>query len=383
MYRRRSFRRRSSRLAGEARLDASHHVALRARVFTRDDRTLDFPIRFIPRSLLIDRTFHRVTDMAPKRRGARRDAADDVPVDLLHTTRDCARESVDEMEMRHSAELERMRAHCASFGSGKDARERALLANALVSERHARERELCSRSKQSRDDTSAEDDDDGRDESDEEDEKKTKWKSLDEMMGDERREAKPSRAARRRAKRDDDERARANRIASDMAQLGVSEKDLETNALNARLREFGMRVKEVRADGHCLYRALADQLERRGGDGVALDVDGLRMACARTMREDEERYRPFVEDCDGDDDEADARWARYVSDVESTAAWGGQVELMALAKAIERPIEVFSATMPTVRMGEEFAGAALRVAYHRHAYGLGEHYNSVEDVEER
>jgi OTU domain-containing protein 6 len=33
--------------------------------------------------------------------------------------------------------------------------------------------------------------------------------------------------------------------------------------------------------------------------------------------------------------------------------------------------------MPTVKMGEDFAGEPLRVSYHRHAYGLGEHYNSL------
>jgi OTU domain-containing protein 6 len=36
--------------------------------------------------------------------------------------------------------------------------------------------------------------------------------------------------------------------------------------------------------------------------------------------------------------------------------------------------------MPVVNMGEEHdISGALRVAYHRHAFGLGEHYNSVEN----
>ena len=66
-------------------------------------------------------------------------------------------------------------------------------------------------------------------------------------------------------------------------------------------------------------------------------------------------------------------------DVESTTTWGGQLEIMALAKALKRRIQVFSATMPVVVMGEEFADAPpLRVCYHQHAFGLGEHYNSVE-----
>ena len=39
--------------------------------------------------------------------------------------------------------------------------------------------------------------------------------------------------------------------------------------------------------------------------------------------------------------------------------------------------------MPVVVMGEEFAdggGAPLVVCYQQHAFGLGEHYNSVVDV---
>jgi OTU domain-containing protein 6 len=65
--------------------------------------------------------------------------------------------------------------------------------------------------------------------------------------------------------------------------------------------------------------------------------------------------------------------------VEATAAWGGQLELRALAHVLRRRICVFSAHLPTVEMGEEYTGdvAPLRVAYQQHAYGLGEHYNSV------
>ncbi len=73
---------------------------------------------------------------------------------------------------------------------------------------------------------------------------------------------------------------------------------------------------------------------------------------------------------------------RYCQSVEGTAAWGGQLELRALAHVLRRRICVFSAHLPTVEMGEEYAAAGgapppLRVAYQQHAYGLGEHYNSV------
>jgi hypothetical protein len=43
-------------------------------------------------------------------------------------------------------------------------------------------------------------------------------------------------------------------------------------------------------------------------------------------------------------------------------------------------VQVFNAAMPVVEMGEQFKGGdkpALQVCYQAHAYGSGEHYNSV------
>ena len=58
---------------------------------------------------------------------------------------------------------------------------------------------------------------------------------------------------------------------------------------------------------------------------------------------------------------------RYCRSVEATAAWGGQLELRALAHVLRRRIVVYSAHLPTVEMGEEYrveeAAPPLRVAY--------------------
>ena len=84
---------------------------------------------------------------------------------------------------------------------------------------------------------------------------------------------------------------------------------------------------------------------------------------ADRMRADEWDYRPFSEEFAEASAAADEGWAKYCDDVEKTAAWGGQLELGALAKALRRSIVVFSARMPKVTMGEEFAagGAAAGV----------------------
>lgn len=71
----------------------------------------------------------------------------------------------------------------------------------------------------------------------------------------------------------------------------------------------------------------------------------------------------------------------YCERVVSSADWGGQLELRALACALETPIHVFSAASDVIAMGHEFdaAGARppLQLTYHLHYYTLGEHFNSV------
>ena len=52
----------------------------------------------------------------------------------------------------------------------------------------------------------------------------------------------------------------------------------------------------------------------------------------------------------------EATFADYCDEVEKSAAWGGQLELQALAGAYERHITVYSVGMPPVEMGKEFEG---------------------------
>lgn len=46
-------------------------------------------------------------------------------------------------------------------------------------------------------------------------------------------------------------------------------------------------------------------------------------------------------------------------------------------------IEVIQANSPQLIIGEEYKdGPLITLTYHRHMYGLGEHYNSVEPYQE-
>ena len=85
----------------------------------------------------------------------------------------------------------------------------------------------------------------------------------------------------------------------------------------------------------------------------------------------------FLQDASSSD-EAEEQYTRYCRDMGTTAAWGSQAELRALAHVLQRSIVVHSVGMPPVHMGEEYAdnGPPYEVCYLRHAYGLGDHFNS-------
>ena len=83
--------------------------------------------------------------------------------------------------------------------------------------------------------------------------------------------------------------------------------------------------------------------------------------------------------------EAEEQFGKYCREMGTTAAWGSQAELRALAHVLQRSILVHAVGMPPVQMGEEYVshGPPFQVCYLRHAYGLGEHFNSCGPVLEQ
>ena len=75
-----------------------------------------------------------------------------------------------------------------------------------------------------------------------------------------------------------------------MESRGGGDDDAE---LRAQLREIGMRVKEVAADGNCFFRAMCDQ---RWGVGAIFTT---RCADTRGLHEVQATiFEPFIEDDD-------------------------------------------------------------------------------------
>ena len=204
-------------------------------------------------------------------------------------------------------------------------------------------------------------------------------------------EPKKTKAQKRREKRAKEEAEREARIAEHKANIGETKKMIEDDRIAELLGGLSLGVREVLADGHCLYKAVEDQLGLIGYPDPP-DYLALRRTAAGHMRAHAADFMPFIdEDEDGlpradDGTTLEERFAKYCHAVEHTAAWGGQLELQALSKALGVRIHVVSADMPIVRMGEGEAGYHAEpaiVSYHKHAFSLGEHFNSTRPFAQR
>jgi OTU domain-containing protein 6 len=200
--------------------------------------------------------------------------------------------------------------------------------------------------------------------------------------------SKPSKGAKRREKKAKEEAAREQRIQEEQSNL-VSDRMLENEKLERKLEPLGLTIQEIKPDGHCLYRAVENQLMLHSNGTARYSYQDLRQMTAKYMREHASDFLPFFlaegkAEAGLDPSES---FEKYCQEIESTAAWGGHLELGALTHCLRKHIVVYSGSFPDVEMGQEYisrseggnAGDAtsIKLSFHRHAYGLGEHYNSV------
>uniref|UniRef100_A0ACD5YKB2 Uncharacterized protein n=1 Tax=Avena sativa TaxID=4498 RepID=A0ACD5YKB2_AVESA len=195
----------------------------------------------------------------------------------------------------------------------------------------------------------------------------------------------PGKAARRRDKKAKEEAAREQRIQEEQSNL-VSDRMVEDEKLEKRLEPLGLTIHEIKPDGHCLYRAIENQLLLHSRGTTQYNHQELRQMTAKYMREHAADFLPFFLSegkAEAGPDPSES-FESYCEEIESTAAWGGQLELGALTHCLKKHIVVYSGSFPDVEMGKEYSkklepggDPSIRLSYHRHAYGLGEHYNSV------
>jgi len=183
-----------------------------------------------------------------------------------------------------------------------------------------------------------------------------------------------SKAQKRREKKEAKEKERLEAIDAQEVENLQGARHLEQEAMKNLLKSRGLTIKEIAPDGDCLFAAVAHQVAR---EGDSVSVSSLREDVAQHLRQNKEEFSPFLFNTESGNLFSDAEYEDYCIKMATTSTWGGQIELKALASILKKQIEVLQATGPSVIVGEEFSGSKVILTYHRHAYELGEHYNST------
>lgn len=194
---------------------------------------------------------------------------------------------------------------------------------------------------------------------------------------------KPNRQKIRLARRAAEQEAavkQANQEADSLPNL----RDQELESMRQEFTSRNLIEKAIQPDGHCLYAAVADQLEN-SGIGLKPSTERLdfhfdkqasnpgykitRQVAASFISHNSDDFLPFLEEPLED----------YVNRVRGTGEWGGHLELLALAKAYGADINVLQGNGKVERIESNLTASdkQLWLSYYHHSYGLGEHYNSL------
>ncbi|OAX82904.1 hypothetical protein ACJ72_02746 [Emergomyces africanus] len=197
---------------------------------------------------------------------------------------------------------------------------------------------------------------------------------------------KPNRQKARLARRAAEQEAEAARAAEEAANQ-TDHRGNERMNMDAVFSRLGLKEKEIRPDGHCLYAAVASQL---GDQGISLKPSlattessgaklgssaagylAVRDVTARFITDHADDFAPFIEE----------PLSEYVRKIRDTAEWGGQLELQAIAQAYGVHVNVVQGDGRIEKFepqnSNKEASKPIWLAYYRHTYGLGEHYNAL------
>ncbi|KAM4705692.1 deubiquitinase OTUD6B isoform 2-T2 [Rhinophrynus dorsalis] len=186
-----------------------------------------------------------------------------------------------------------------------------------------------------------------------------------------------TKAQKRREKKAALEKERDERIAEAEIENLSGARHLESQKLTRILAERELQIKQIPSDGHCMYRAIEHQLKERDN---GMTLANLRSQTADYMQNHIDDFLPFLTNSTTGEMYTQEEFVKYCAEIVTTPAWGGQLELRALSHILQTPIEVIQAESSPVVIGEEYSSKPITLVYMRHAYGLGEHYNSVEQL---
>lgn len=139
------------------------------------------------------------------------------------------------------------------------------------------------------------------------------------------------------------------------------------------LKACGLWIKEVEADGACLFRAFADQLSGDGGASHA----SYRERCVDFLEAHRADFEPFLEE----------DFSEYCARMRQAPTWGGHVEAQALARAlgvnalIYQPAEAsgpegLATSSVEILTSDDSDVRCVQLSFHP-THHHGQHYNSI------
>jgi OTU-like cysteine protease len=140
--------------------------------------------------------------------------------------------------------------------------------------------------------------------------------------------------------------------------------DLDLRAFAVHLGRKGLCVRDVEADGSCMFRAVSDQLY-----GDETHHYELRKRCVKYMVDHSADFAPFVDDSKSFSD--------YTAHMLHDGIWGGNVELQALSMVLRANIYIHTVDGANFEIRNHLFDNApcLHLSYHH-----GQHYASVRPI---
>lgn len=120
-----------------------------------------------------------------------------------------------------------------------------------------------------------------------------------------------------------------------------------------------------------MYSAFAHQLAKHDLEGETHKT--LRNKAAEYMRRHPDDFTPFLADQDVEKVSLEA----YTDELENTPRWGGEMEIIALAREFGVAVTVVQAQGNLLKF-EENNSKSITMARYEHMYSLGAHFNSVD-----
>lgn len=168
------------------------------------------------------------------------------------------------------------------------------------------------------------------------------------------------------------------KISDDAAKEAILQPDLrkiELENIEALCKLEKLQQHEIIPDGHCLFASLSDQLKIR--HGIDRTIQDLRDDAASYIRKHPDMFSPFLFD---EEMMTMKEIEPYCEQLTTTAMWGGDMEILALAEVYNCCISVMFSGSSTLRVKEEGTQPELKIVFCKHSFGLGEHYNSLRDL---